>query len=322
MIGLGDIREAAERIAPYIRRTPLVEVTQTREPLAAARVWLKLESLQPTGSFKARGATNRLLTSSKESLRNGIVTASGGNHGLATARAAAIAGVKATVFVPETVDRAKVTKLERWGAEVRIEGAIWDLANRSAMAFASATGAAYFHPFADSAVVAGQGTIGLELLEAIPELDTVIVAIGGGGLIAGMATALKALKPSIRIVGIEPVGSPTLHASLGAGRVVSLDSVTTRVATMACGRTDEEVFSIIRERVEEIVLISDEEMLAAAKWLWFELGIAADLSGAAGIAALRSGRVELPPHARVATLICGAGAEGIAAEGPQSDGKS
>lgn len=313
MIGIAHIRDAAERIAPYIRTTPLVEVRQTREPLSAAQVWLKLECLQPTGSFKARGATNRLLTSSKDSLRLGIVTASGGNHGLATARAAAIAGVKATVFVPETVDRAKLVKLERWGAEVRIEGAIWDITNRSALACAEASGATYFHPFADAAVVAGQGTIGLELLAALPELDVVLVAIGGGGLIAGMATAIKALKPSVRIVGIEPFGSPTLRASLEAGRVINLPSITTKVATMACGRTDESVFSIVREHVEEIVLVSDQEMLDAAKWLWFELGIAADLSGAAGIAALRSGRVELSKDAKVATLVCGAGAEGIAA---------
>jgi threonine dehydratase len=307
-----DIRDAAVRIAPFIRRTPMFEVTQAREPVSEARVWLKLESLQPTGSFKARGATNRLLTASNDSLRHGIVTASGGNHGLATARAAAIAGVKATVFVPETAERAKIAKLERWGAEVRVTGAVWDLTNRAAQAYAGETGAAYFHPFADPAVVAGQGTIGLELLEAMPELDTVVVAIGGGGLIAGIATALKALKPSIRIIGVEPTGSPTVHASLAAGEVVSLPSVTTTVATMACGRTDEGVFSIIREHVEEVALISDAEMLAAARWLWFEFGIAADLSGAAGIAAIRSGRIDLPKQARVVTLICGAGAEGIA----------
>ncbi|MGA2793424.1 MAG: pyridoxal-phosphate dependent enzyme [Roseiarcus sp.] len=316
MIGLGDVQDAAARIAPYIRQTPFFHVSATREPFTETDLWLKLESLQPTGSFKARGAANRLLTTSREALQNGIVTASGGNHGLATARAAAIAGVQATVFVPESVAPAKVEKLRQWGATVRIEGAIWDVTNQIARAFAAERGASYFHPFADPAVVAGQGTIGLELLEALPEIDVVLVAIGGGGLIAGISVALKALKPAIRIIGIEPEGSPTLSASLAAKRVVSLPSVTTQVATMACGRTDERIFALVRELVDEIVLISDADMLAAARWLWFEFGIAADLSGAAGVAALRSGKLVLPKGSRTCTLICGAGQDGISSVGP------
>ncbi|OHV68043.1 serine/threonine dehydratase [Mesorhizobium sp. LCM 4577] len=315
MIGLDDVRAAAERIAPYIRSTPVVKMTATRQPLADAEVWMKLESLQPTGSFKARGATNRLLTTPRQELAAGIVTASGGNHGLATARAATIAGVTATVFVPETAEQAKIEKLRAWGAEVRVEGAVWDATNRAALAFAKERNAAYFHPFADPQVVAGQGTIGLELIEALPELDTVLVAIGGGGLISGISVALKALKPSIRIVGIEPAGSPTLQASLAAGHVVTLPAVTTRIATMACGRTDERIFGIVQEHVDEIILVGDEDMQAAARWLWFEFGIAADLSGAAGIAALRSGKLGLPPRAKIATLICGAGSNGIGMDG-------
>ena len=312
MIDLGDIRDAAARIRPYIRRTPLFHASATRDALTEADLWLKLESLQPTGSFKARGATNRLLTTPKAELANGIVTASGGNHGLATARAAAIAGVRATVFVPETVSPAKVEKLKQWGATVRVEGAIWDISNKNALAFAAETGAAYFHPFADAAVVAGQGTIGLELFEAMPDIDTVLVAIGGGGLVSGISVALKALNPGIRIIGVEPEGSPTLNASLAAGEVVTLPKLTTRVATMACGRTDERIFDIIRRQVDEIILISDEDMLEAARWLWFEFGIAADLSGAAGVAALRSRKLVLAKDTRACTLICGAGQEGLA----------
>lgn len=315
MIGLDDVRAAAERIAPYIRSTPVVKATATRQQLADGEVWMKLESLQPTGSFKARGATNRLLTTPRQELAAGIVTASGGNHGLATARAATIAGVRATVFVPETAEPAKIEKLRAWGAEVRVEGAVWDATNRAALAFAKQRNAAYFHPFADPQVVAGQGTIGLELIAALPELDVVLVAIGGGGLISGISVALKALKPSILIVGIEPTGSPTLGASLAAGQVVTLPAVTTRIATMACGRTDERIFGIVRDHVDEIILVDDKDMLAAARWLWFEFGVAADLSGAAGIAALRSGRLRLPPRAKVATLICGAGSNGIGADG-------
>jgi threonine dehydratase len=189
---------------------------------------------------------------------------------------------------------------------------VWDEANVTALAHAERTGAAYFHPFADPLIVAGQGTVGLEVLEQSPAIDTVLVAIGGGGLIAGLATAVKALRPSVRIVGIEPVGAPTLHASLQAGRVVTLDRVTTRVPTMAARRTDERIFEVVRQHVEGVILVTDEEMKEAAQWLWFELGIAADLSGAASIAALMTGKFRAGADAHVCALICGAGPDGIA----------
>nr|WP_194718561.1 threonine/serine dehydratase [Pseudomonas typographi] len=308
---MSDIESAAERIAPFIRHTPLVPATALREPVTDARLWLKLECLQPTGSFKVRGATNRLLTTPVEQLRNGIVTASGGNHGLATARAASVAGVPANIFVPRSITPAKLDKLARWGAQVHVVGDVWDEANEQALVFAAEHQAAYFHPFADPAVVAGQGTLGLEILQALPDIDVILVAIGGGGLISGIATALKALKPSVRIIGIEPEGSPTLHACLQAQQVVRLPAVTTQVATMACGRTEERVFELARHAIEQVVLVSDAALLDAARWLWFEFGLAADLSGAAAIAALRSGKLALPAGLNVCALVCGAGQEGI-----------
>lgn len=311
MITLTDIELAADRIAPYIRNTPLISATALREPVTEANLWLKLECLQPTGSFKVRGATNRLLTTPVEQLRNGIVTASGGNHGLATARAASVAGVSANIFVPNSITKAKLDKLASWGAHVHVVGDVWDEANEKALAFAAEHQAAYFHPFADPAVVAGQGTLGLEILQALPDVDVILVAIGGGGLISGIATALKALKPSVRIIGIEPEGSPTLYASLQAQQVVRLPKVTTRVATMACGRTEERVFELSRHAIEEIVLVSDDELLAAARWLWFELGLAADLSGAAAIAALRSGKLQFEAGLNVCALVCGAGQDAL-----------
>jgi len=312
MIDIAHVEAAAERIAGHVRRTPLLLADQCAAPATDAQLWLKLENLQPTGSFKARGAINKLLTTPKARLANGIVTASGGNHGLAVARAARLAGVAATVFAPTTVSAEKVEKMRKWGADVRVGGALWDEANHEATAFAERVGAISFHPFADPAVIAGQGTIGLEILEQLPEVETILVAIGGGGLIAGIAKAVKARAPHVRIVGIEPVGSPTLQASLAAGRVVRLPEVTTRVATMACGQTEQVNFDIVRSAVEEIVLVEDADMLDAARWLWFEFGIAADLSGAAAVAALRSGRVRSKAGERVCGLVCGAGSEGIA----------
>lgn len=313
MITLEDIRAAAERIGPHIRHTPTMEVTSVSEQVTAARLFLKLENLQASGSFKARGATNKLLSLPPAAVEKGIVTASGGNHGLAVARAARLAGVEATVFVTESATAEKREKLRLWGAKVEVLGKIWNEANVAALAHAETSGAAYFHPFADPMVVAGQGTAALELLEAAPDLDVVLVAIGGGGLISGMSVALKALKPSIRVIGIEPVGSPTLKASLDAGKVVRLESVTSKVATMSCGETDPGVFELIRDHVDEVVLVTDEDMEAAAKWLWFELGMAADLSGAAAIAALRSGKVRLAEGTRAGALVCGAGLDGVGA---------
>jgi threonine dehydratase len=311
MITLDDIKAAASRIAPHVRRTPTIAVETVSQPVTDARLMLKLECLQATGSFKARGATNKLLSMPPEAMAKGIVTASGGNHGLAVARAARLAGVTATVFVPESATEEKREKLKRWGADVRVLGTIWNETNVAALALAEETGAAYFHPFADPAVVAGQGTLGLELLEDVPDVDTVLVAIGGGGLISGMSVAIKALKPSVRIIGIEPVGSPTLKACIDAGKLTKLDAVTSRVATMSCGLTDQKIYETVRDHVDDIVLVSDEEMIEAARWLWFEFGIAADLSGAAAIAALRSGVVSFEKSNTIGALVCGAGPDGL-----------
>jgi len=310
VIGLDDIRTARERIAPYVRRTPVLRPASAKEPLPAS-VFLKLECLQVTGSFKARGAMNRVLATPRQALAGGIVTASGGNHGLAVARTAYVAGVPATVFLPSNVSPAKVEKLKGWQARVEIVGEVWDTANEAALAHAGETGALYLHPFADPLVVAGQGTLALDLLEDVPDLDVVLIAIGGGGLIAGMATALKALRPKIRIIGIEPTGSPTLKASFEAGEVVTLSEVTTCVPTMACRRTDERIFELVRDAVHEVVLVTDDEMRDAARWLWFEAGVAADLSGAASIAALREHAALLSDRPHVCALICGAGPEGL-----------
>lgn len=311
MLDIDEIHRAARRIAPYIRTTPMLAAGATRQGITEADLWFKLECLQPTGSFKVRGATNKWLTTPLAQLGRGIVTASGGNHGLATARAASLAGVPATIFVPTTISPAKLAKLQAWGADVRTVGSVWDQANLQALAFAKSSGGAYFHPFADPAVVAGQATIGLEIVQQLPDVDVVLVAIGGGGLVSGICSALRAVKPGTRVIGIEPTGAPTLHASIAAGEVVTLPEVTTRVATMACARTDPGIFALVREAVDHIVLVSDESMLEAARWLWFEFGLAADLSGAAAVAALQSGVLALPAGTKACALVCGAGADGV-----------
>ena len=311
MITIADIEAAQDRISPYVRRTPIIGTSLARDPLpVTASVTLKLELHQVTGSFKARGAMNRLLGTPADEIKAGIVTASGGNHGLAVARTAKVAGVPAVIYVPETVSPAKVDKMRKWDAEVRFVGTEWSVSNEAALDYARSRGAAYFHPFADPLVVAGQGTLGLEILDQTWDFDTIVVAVGGGGLISGLSTAIKARRPNVRFVAVEPVGSPTMKASLDAGKVVTLPEVTSRVATMTCRRTDERVFELARHNIAEVVLVSDDAMQAAAQWLWIELGIAADLSGAASIAALQSGHPAFADSKRICALICGAGAEG------------
>jgi threonine dehydratase len=313
MLTLQNVMEAAERIAPYVRKTPLVAAHCLKEhPWPDGELFLKLECLQVTGSFKGRGATNKLLSLSKEEVQRGIVTASGGNHGLATAYVGWLGQTPTTVFLPDNVSPEKVKKLERWGAKVVIQGSQWHEANQAALALANRDGLTYFHPFADPVVIAGQGTTGMEILEQAPEIDVLLVAIGGGGLISGISLAVKAFRPSVRIIGIEPVGSPTLYESVKAGRVVTLPAITTCVPTMACRQTEPINLAIVQRCVDDIVLVTDDDMRDAARWLWFELGLAADLSGAASIAALRSGKVPLERGQRVCALVCGAGPDGLA----------
>lgn len=310
-VTLRDIEAAAARIEGRVRRTPMIAAAPMKTPACAGALSLKLECLQVTGSFKPRGATNKLLTLGEAEVRRGILTASGGNHGLAVAYAGWQAGTRAVVYLPETTPQAKAEKIEGWGAEVRFAGRVWDEANEAALAAAAAEGLTYIHPFADPAVIAGQGTLGLEMLAEAPETEVLVVAVGGGGLISGVATAAKALEPGIRVVAVEPVGAPTLKESVAAGKLVTLPAIETEAGTLAPRRSAAINLGIIADKVDDFVLVADEEMRAAARWLWFELGVAAELSGAASLAALMTGRVAVEPGQGVTALICGAGSDGL-----------
>ena len=319
LVELREIRAASHRIAPHVRRTPLLDagplpggIAGGEEGEIGTRLLLKLENLQVTGSFKARGATNKVLSLTPERVARGLVTASGGNHGLGVAFAGRLAGSPTTIYLPANVPRAKAEKLERWGARVVWEGEVWDDANAAALAAAERDGMEYVHPFADPAVIAGQGTVGLEVVEDAPEVDLVVVAIGGGGLISGVASAVRALRPGARIVGVEPVGAPTLYESLRRGTVVELAEITTAANTLAPRRSHEMNFEIIRRTVDEVVLVTDEEMREAARWLWFDAGLAAELSGAAAVAALLGGHIPLAGVRSACALVCGAGTDGLA----------
>lgn len=311
-LSLDLIKAARSQIVHAVRHTPLVRAIALKQSLPAVEnLCLKLECLQVTGSFKARGAVNKLRSLSQSEVARGVITASGGNHGLAVAYAAWMANVPATIYLPQNTPPVKAEKLRQWGATVIVEGAVWDDANSAALHHAQQKNLTYFHPFADPFVMAGQGTITLEILEDLPEVDTLLVAIGGGGLISGISFAAKALRPNLKVIGVEATGAPTLHDSLKAGRIVELGEVTTRANTLAPRKTEPVNFDIIQSCVDEVVLVTDEAMETAARWLWFELGVAAELSGAAAIAALQAGAYQPAPHETVCALICGSGTDGL-----------
>ena len=309
---LDDFKAASARIKGRVQRTPLIEAAALREPAnPGCTLDLKLECLQVTGSFKARGVMNRLATLSDDEISRGMVTASGGNHGLGVAYAGWLTGTPATVYLGHNTPPVKAERLKTWGAVVRMAGAGWDEANEAALAHAERDGLSYIHPFADEAVIAGQGTIALEVIEDAPDTAMMIVPIGGGGLIAGVAAAAKASNPNIRIIGVEPLGAPTLHESLRQGRVITLPSLDTAANTLAPRRSDPINFDLIRDHVDDIVLVEDDEMRQAARWLWREMGVAAELAGAASTAALRQGKIDIPPGSRICAVVSGTGDAGI-----------
>ena len=272
---------------------------------------LKLECLQVSGSFKARGAMSTLTTLDDAAKARGLITASGGNHGLGVAYAGHAAGVPVTIYLPGNTPPAKADNLRRWGADVHMHGDVWDDANQEALKVAERDGKTYIHPFADPAVIAGQGTVSLEVLADAPDTDVLLVSIGGGGLISGAAMAAKALKPEITVIGIEPVGAPTLHDSVAAGELVRLDRIETKANTLAPRRSEAINLALIQENVDQIILVSDEQMYEAARWLWREFGIGVELSAAAAIAALQAGVYAPAKDAVCTALICGTGSDGV-----------
>ena len=272
---------------------------------------LKMESLQVTGSFKARGASNAVLSLDDDALSRGIITASGGNHGAAVAYAGNASGARTVVYLPKRAAMAKIKTLENWGAEVVLTGNVWDDAHAAALERADRDGLTYIHPFADPAVITGQATLAREMMQQSPEIDIIVAAIGGGGLISGVALAARAIKPQVRIIGVEPAGAPTLKTSVETGMVATLQEIETDAITLAPRKSTAVNVNIISRLVDEIVLVDDKAMCTASQWLFDEMGIAAELSGAAAVAALQTGALDVSEDQHVAAIVCGRGGDGI-----------
>ncbi|MEP7189955.1 MAG: threonine/serine dehydratase [Roseiflexaceae bacterium] len=306
-ISLDNLRQARERIQPYVRHTPMLPAPALRGDLPAA-LRLKLENLQITGSFKARGVFNTLLQLSPAERERGVVAASGGNHGAALAYGAWRLGLPATIFLPERASDDRVARVTAWGAQVVKHGTVWDEAHAQAVEHAAATGSTYVHPFDAERTLIGQGTLGLELLDDLPALDCVLIAIGGGGLIAGMAAAIKQLRPQTRIIGVEPTGAASMRYAVAAGQVLPLPEVRTIADTLAPRAVSERTLALTQQYVDEIVMVSDAQMVSAMRWLWAECNQLVEPAGAAVIAALQNGAVDVGAYTHPVALICGGNA--------------
>jgi threonine dehydratase len=304
MLDADDVREARHRVAETARHTPLT-YSHSFSAMTGADVHLKLETFQRTGAFKIRGATNRIATLSEEQRAAGIVTASAGNHAQGVALAASRLGVDSVVVMPENAPVAKVKATRNYGARVILDGVDYDAAAARAREIEREEGRYYLHAFDDPMVMAGQGTLGLEVAEDCPEVDTVVVPVGGGGLIAGVATALKAHDPSIRVVGVQAAGAASLPESLERGERVTLDAVDTIADGIATRSVGESTFEVIRERVDEAVAVTDDEIAVAVTTLLEREKTLAEGAGAAGLAALMAGAFDYAEGETVVPLLCG-----------------
>lgn len=291
-VTLREVFRAQRRIGSIARETPLVSSSTLGEPGGCA-VHLKLETLQPTGTFKVRGAANKILSLSQAERGAGVVTASTGNHGRAVSHVARQVGITAVVCISERVPQNKVQALRRAGAEVVIEGQSQDEAAERAEELRQERGLTMVHPFDDPAVIAGQGTIGLELLQQLPDVDTVIVPLSGGGLISGIALAVKSAAPGIRVVGVSMERAPVMYHSLQARRPIQLPEEETLADSLmgGIGLQNRHTFSLVQRYVDETILVSETEIARAMAFLLHEQGAVVEGAGAVGVAALLSGKV-------------------------------
>jgi threonine dehydratase len=287
-------------IRPHIRRTPVVGVDGADLDLPQVHLSLKLELLQHSGSFKARGAfANLLLRRVPEA---GVVAASGGNHGAAVAYAAMRLGIPATIFVPAIASQAKVDRIRGYQATLKVGGDCYADALAASEDWVACTGAMPVHAFDQEETLAGQGTLGLELQQQASELDTVLVAVGGGGLLGGLAAWYGG---AVRLVGVEPELAPTLTRALEAGRPIDVEAGGLAADSLAPARVGERVFPLVRRYVERVVLVSDQQIRDAQEMLWRLLRIVAEPGGAAAFAALASGRYRPGPGSRVGVIVSG-----------------
>ena len=302
-IGLADVLAARERLRGSIYESPCPHSIML-SALTGQQVYLKLENLQMTGSFKERGALNRIAMLTPEQAARGVIAASAGNHAQGVAYHATKRGIRALIVMPLTTPLVKVTATRGCGAEVLLHGANYDEACAEAVRLCDEQQLTFIHPFDDAGVMAGQGTIGLELLEQVPQLEAVVVPIGGGGLIGGIACAIKESRPEIRIVGVQTARLPSMQAAIEAHHPVTVDPATTIADGIAVRRAGDLTFPLVERYVDEIVTVEEDEIASAILMLLEREKTLAEGAGAAALAALLEHRTSLH-GAHTAVLVCG-----------------
>ena len=296
--------DAKARVGAHARHTPLL-TSRTLSERTGYNVRLKAEVFQRGGSYKIRGPLNKLALLSDDERARGVVCSSAGNHAQGVALAAAIYGIRAVVVMAENATPSKIEATRAYGAEVVLHGTIWDEANEKAQQLVEQEGLTYVHPFDDPDLIAGQGTLGLEIYDDLPDVDVVVVPIGGGGLISGVTLALKSRNPRIRIVGVESSGAPAMKQSVMAGELVTLDDVDCAIDGLKVKRVGEHTFAIVQRYVDEIVTLPDHEIFDAMLWTMHHCKVVVEGAAAASVAALLHDLVTAPSGANVVCVLSG-----------------
>ncbi|HEV8496071.1 MAG TPA: threonine ammonia-lyase [Gemmatimonadaceae bacterium] len=298
-----DFEDARARISQHIKRTPLLTSRQLSE-LTGYDIRLKAEMFQRVGSYKIRGPLNKFAQMPEEQKRRGVVCSSAGNHAQGVALAAKIHGIRAVVCMAENATPAKIAATKGYGAEVVLHGMIWDEANEKAKELVRDEGLTYVHPFDDEQLIAGQGTLGLEIVQDWPEVEAVVVPIGGGGLISGVSMAVKSHNPKIRVIGVESSDGPAMKMSVEAGKLETIDCRTI-IDGLRVRRVGEINLSVVQRFVDEIVALPDRDIFDAVIWVMERCKLVAEGAAAAPVAALLHGLIKLPVGSRVAVVLSG-----------------
>lgn len=304
MLTTADFETARARMGSHVHRTPML-TSRTLSEKTGFDVRLKAELFQRTGSYKIRGPLNKFALLSPEQKARGVICSSAGNHAQGVALAARIHGIKAVVCMAENATPSKIEATRAYGAEVVLHGSIWDEANEKAKQLVAEKGYTYIHPFDDIQLIQGQGTVGLEIHQDWPDVDVAVVPIGGGGLISGIALALKAFNPKIRIIGVESSGAPGMKRSVEEGRLVTLDRVDCIIDGLRVKRVGETNFDIVRKYVDEVVALPDADIFDAVVWTMHYAKVVPEGAAAAPVGALLHGLVKAPRGARVAAVLSG-----------------
>ncbi|HLH38631.1 MAG TPA: threonine ammonia-lyase [Bryobacteraceae bacterium] len=303
-IGPDEFEQARRRVSAHAYHTPLL-TSRILSERTGFEIRLKAEMFQRGGSYKIRGPLNKIPQLTEEQKRAGVICSSAGNHAQGVAIAAAVHGVRAVVVMAENATPSKIAATKSYGAEVVLHGSIWDEANAKMLELARERGYTIIHPFDDLQLIAGQGTLGLEIFGDYPQADVVIVPIGGGGLISGVSMALKSRNPKIRIIGVESSDGPAMKKSVEAGHLVTLESIGTIIDGLRVKRVGENTFRVVRDYVDEIVALPDARIFEAMLWIMSHCKVVVEGAAAAPVAALLNGLIQAPAGSRVVCVLSG-----------------